>query len=172
MGMTSNFLTTSSTENLKATHPLRRMLRPHTYGAIEINMGAVKTLAVKGGTAHRATALSWKGLQDALTVSYQIFRYTSVPDHLQAMSATVNQDKLGNFSSELFPYGRDGREFYDIVANMVGSYVDVFYESDDDVLQDTELPAFWAGLHIAEVNSRFPQLTGKTILVEVLSTFI
>ena len=47
--------------------------------------------------------------------------------------------------SELFPYGRDGREFYDIVANMVGSYVDVFYESDDDVLQDTELPAFWAG---------------------------
>lgn len=51
--MASNFLTTSSIENLGPLHPIRRLLRPHTYGAIEINLGAVKTLAVENGVAHR-----------------------------------------------------------------------------------------------------------------------
>lgn len=175
--MASNFLTTSSTENLSPTHPLRRMLRPHTYGAVEINLGAVKTLAIAHGVAHRATALTWDGLKSALAASYTLNRYMSFPDSVKSMESTIATDRAieassGNLTHETYPYGRDALDFYGVVATMVGDFVDVTYPDDAAVIRDSELGYFWDGLHIPETNSRFPVLTGKRVLVEVLSTYI
>ena len=65
----SNSLATSTAENLNASHPIRRMLRPHTYSAISVNLGAINTLLPEGGVLHRSVALTWQGLQDAFLIS-------------------------------------------------------------------------------------------------------
>ena len=75
--MASNFLATSTAENLNASHPIRRMLRPHTYGTISVNLGAVNTLAPNGGILHRSVALTWQGLQDAYRKSLELIRSAS-----------------------------------------------------------------------------------------------
>ena len=61
--MASNFLARSTAENLNASHPIRRMLRPHTYGAVSVNLGAIKFLARKWAVLHRSVALTWESLK-------------------------------------------------------------------------------------------------------------
>ena len=72
--LASNFLATSTAENLNASHPIRRMLRPHTYGAINVNLGALQTLGKKDGILHRSVALTWKGVSKAFEKSFQLQR--------------------------------------------------------------------------------------------------
>jgi Ca2+-binding EF-hand superfamily protein len=172
--MRSNMLTMASDENLMPDHPLRRLLRPHTFGAIEINLGAMKTLGLELGTAHRASALSWKGLADALSASYQLNRFHKVMDILpnMGMDKTVAEDANRTLEEELFPYGKDHEEFWKIVHKFVNAYVNVYYTSNDAVLKDTQLGPFWDALHVQEPSKPFPELTGKDELVDVLTTFI
>lgn len=113
-------------------------------------------------------------MKEALAASYKLNRYVSAPDHLKAsgMIPTIEADATKSFSEELYPYGRDAAEFFEVISNFVSEYVDVYYKDDDAVTKDTELANFWDGLHTLEDNSAFPLLSGKPILVEVLSTYI
>jgi len=47
--MASNFLAMAEAEYLGGKHPVRRLLRPFTYGTVSINLGAIATLAVENG---------------------------------------------------------------------------------------------------------------------------
>ena len=67
----SNFLARSTAENLNASHPIRRMLRPHTYGAVSVNLGAINLLVPERGVLHRSVALTWNSLQRAYYESLQ-----------------------------------------------------------------------------------------------------
>ena len=69
--LASNLLTTSTAENLNANHPIRRLLRPHTYGAVKINYVALKNLFPKRGMLHRAVSLTWGGLNEAMFKSFE-----------------------------------------------------------------------------------------------------
>lgn len=42
-----------------------------------------------------------------------------------------------------YPFGQDLKEFTNVVLTLVRSYVDVYYTTDEDVLNDRELSAFW-----------------------------
>ena len=72
--LASNLLATSTAENLNAAHPIRRMLRPHTYGAVSVNQGAVTNLASMYGILHRSVAMSWDSLNAALFKSFDLHR--------------------------------------------------------------------------------------------------
>merc|ERR1712166_210478 len=172
--MASNMLTMASDENLMPDHPLRRLLRPHTFGAIEINLGATKTLGLELGTAHRASSLTWKGLADALGDSYKLNRFRKVMDlmPLMGMDKTISEDTNRTLQEELFPYGTDHEEFWMIFRKFVGACVDVYYNSDAAVREDPELGPFWDALHVQEPFSSFPHLTGKDELADVVTTFI
>ena len=72
--LASNLLATSTAQNLNASHPIRRMLRPHTYSAISVNLGAINTLLPDRGVLHRTVALTWQGLQHAYSKSVELLR--------------------------------------------------------------------------------------------------
>lgn len=68
------------------------------------------------------------------------------------------------------------------------SYVNIYYPDDAAVVNDAQLSIFWdgdaftdhlvgltrghVGLHVNDPDVRFPQLSGKAVLIEVLSTYI
>lgn len=70
-------------------------------------------------TVIRASALSWKGLQDAFLASYKANRYISLPAMLMGMKETIKADAAKATGSELYPYGRDAQEFYAVIESMV-----------------------------------------------------
>ena len=78
--MASNFLAASEAQYLNGTHPIRRLLRPYTYGTVGINLGAIKTLAVQNGILHRASAFTWDSLQEGFKISFDQNRFVGTID--------------------------------------------------------------------------------------------
>ena len=110
--MAANFFATSTAENLNASHPIRRMLRPHTYGTMSINLRAVDTLAPEGGVLHRNIALTWKGMKHGFRESLKLIRsalYDSAIARLQARLALSSSSAFG---------GRGGLKAGDIGINL------------------------------------------------------
>eukprot|EP00658_Telonema_sp_P-2_P014865 TRINITY_DN1567_c0_g1_i11.p1 TRINITY_DN1567_c0_g1~~TRINITY_DN1567_c0_g1_i11.p1 ORF type:complete len:221 (+),score=77.56 TRINITY_DN1567_c0_g1_i11:138-800(+) len=99
-------------------------------------------------------------------------RYTSMSQtfDLQGMTSTIQADLQQE--DELYPYGHDAQDFFEVVAKHVGDYVDLYYSDDDAVTSDKELTLFWDGLHVDEPLSQFPVLSGKLVLVDTLASFI
>jgi len=166
--MASNFLTTAVFENLGPNHPLRRMLRPHTYGAVTINMGAVKTLAVNRGILHRASAFTWESVEAAFHAAYDMNRWAG--DIKKQFRASGMMDTILS-KPDLYPFGQDSVDFVNVVQQFVTDYVAVYYADDAAVVSDQELVAFWDALHVVD-GSKVPQLSGKAVLTEVLANLI
>lgn len=169
--MASNFLTMASAEQLGHAHPLRRMLRPHTYGAVSINLGAVKTLAVENGLVHRAAAFTWDALQEGFRMSFALNRF-----HGDSVSMLKENGMLrvAEERPELYPFGRDLLDFYSVVTTFVSDYVDIYYVDNAAVVQDRELVQFWDALSegVGKTRSSIPPLSGKRVLKGVLAMFI
>jgi len=163
--MASNFLMTSSYENLGPDHPIRRLLRPHTYGAVKINRGATQTLATERGLLHRASALTWPALKKAFRVCFDLVRF----EHINQTFTRNGMD--GAIASGLYPFGQDTKAFVQILETYVHAYVDVYYTDDAAIRDDRELVAFWNDLGVKE-RSQIPELSGKRVLVGGLSMFI
>ena len=97
--MGSNFMAQSAFENLNAKHPIRRLLRPHNYGANSVNMAASRTLSTSLGLVHRATALTEDALMTGLEVSWRLSDIAYVHDfESSGMIDTIKS------RPELYPY--------------------------------------------------------------------
>ena len=97
--MGSNFMAQSAFENLNAKHPIRRLLRPHNYGANSVNMAASRTLSTSLGLVHRATALTEDALMAGLEVSWRLSDIAYVHDfESNGMIDTIKS------RPELYPY--------------------------------------------------------------------
>ena len=70
-----------------------------------------------------------------------------------------------------YPFGQDSIDYWNVVEKFVYEYVDVYYLDDASVLADRELVEFWDGLRVTR-DSKIPQLSGKKVLVRVLTHFI
>lgn len=137
--MTSNFMTSSSQKNLRPDHPLRRLLKPHTYGAVTVNMGATTTLASEFSVLHRASSFTWPAVMEGFKVSVALNRF--VP-----MSEVLKESGMDTASSEIYPYGQDMRDFVRVVHKFVKGYIGVYYKDDAAVTGDKEVSKFWHGL--------------------------
>ena len=97
--MASNFLAASEAQYLNGTHPIRRMLRPYTYGTVSINLGAIKTLAVQNGILHRASAFTWDSLQEGFKISFDQNRFVGTIDQFlkkNHMLVSIQSDAVSN----------------------------------------------------------------------------
>lgn len=143
--MASNFLAMAEAEHLSELNPIRRLVRPFTYGTVGINLGAVATLAVENGLLHRASALTWKSLVDGFKDSFSLNRFhSSVTSFLK--DGNMYEDATSSDASKIYPFGQDALEFEKVVVSFVASYVDLYYEDDESVFADREVVAFWDGL--------------------------
>jgi hypothetical protein len=164
--MGSNFMAASAFENLNAEHPIRRLIRPHTYGANSVNMAASRTLSTSFGLVHRATALTEKALMAGLDASWRGADIKHVHDfEANGMIKTIKS------RPELYPYGQDAMRYERVVRRHVERYVNIYYKNDEDVLQDTELVEFFHGLKV-KIGTGIPDLTSRDVLISQLTTLI
>eukprot|EP01065_Artemidia_motanka_P030255 TRINITY_DN36270_c0_g1_i1.p1 TRINITY_DN36270_c0_g1~~TRINITY_DN36270_c0_g1_i1.p1 ORF type:complete len:636 (+),score=164.66 TRINITY_DN36270_c0_g1_i1:61-1968(+) len=142
--MAGNLLTVASREGLAADHPIRRLVKPFTYGTIGINVAASNTLTCNHSLVHRAIALPFEEIQKGWDVILRHERqYKQAPEHLKLMGT----DKLGGE----YPFGQDWVAFDAVVQKFVDGYVSIYYggsgqEADDKVLADADVAEFWSKL--------------------------
>ena len=164
--MASNFMATSAVTNLHPTHPIRRLIKPHTYGASSINKAAVATLSTEFSFVHHATSLTWKGMATAFQVSYDALFFDDISHYLQST-------RMDTVDPEIYPFGQDLAEFVQIVQAHVVAYVDIYYADDAAASADKELQAFWRGLRRQDSKSGMDiMLTTKAMLSTTLTHFI
>jgi len=162
--MISNFLTSSSVTNLGANHSIRRLLKPHTYGAVSINMGATKTLATEFSLLHRASSFHWTEIEKAFYDCVALNRFVPLMVQLKASG-------MDRVPSSIYPFGEDLKAFVSVVGKFVHSYVSLYYGDDGVALRDSELNKFWAGLK-AVPHTGIPPNPSKANLILVLTELI
>ena len=169
--MASNFLAMAEAEHLSELNPIRRLVRPFTYGTVAINLGAIATLAVENGLFHRASALTWKSVVEGFKDSFSLNRFHgSVTSFLQKQN--MYNDATGEDSSAIYPFGQDALTFEKVVVTFVKTYVDLYYKDDQSIFDDREVVAFWDGLRGNVRGSHIMELKGKKSLIAGLTSFI
>ena len=134
--LTSNVLVTVTRERLPADHPLRRLLKPFCYGAVDVNVDAALMLAPEGGIAHRLFAFTYAGLSRCLLRGFETMRFRPFP----AVIAAKRVGALG----EAFPYATDGLALYGILQSYAQDYLDIYFPGEA-VVQDPSVRAWWQG---------------------------
>ena len=156
----------SAFENLSPIHPIRRLLRPHTFGANSVNMAASRTLSTSFGLVHRATALTEEALMTGLDVSWRSSDIHRVHDfESNGMMKTIKMNP------ENYPYGQDALRYENVVRRHVKRYVQIYYKNDEEVLRDSELVEFFQGLKV-KIGTKISDLTSRDVLINQLTTLI
>jgi hypothetical protein len=101
-------MVTVTHEQLPENHPLRRLLKPYGYGAVDINLDAGLMLSPEGGLAHRLFSFTYGGLSRCLLRGIETMSFQTLP---QAMAA-----KRVKALGDAFPDATDGLALYDILT--------------------------------------------------------
>ena len=64
-----------------------------------------------------------------------------------------------------FPLAQDGLDFWNLVKKYVSDYLQIFYPSDESVVEDTELQDYWT-------HYKYCQTGLDQVISTVLSLFI
>lgn len=158
----ANYVATAARNKLPPTHYLRLLLKPFTWRTVTINSGAVETLCPEAGFVHRASALTYDSLTRAFADSVGLMRFHTV----RQLAARKGAEGMG----DRFPWMTDGLALYDVIHDFVDEYVSA-YATEEQVVADMELNAFWSHLSTAPRTVMFPARS-RAGLIEVLSQFI
>lgn len=123
-------------------HPLSLLLRPHFEGTLLINFGAQRVLVAPKQDVNRLLAatidesrvFAVKGLQ-----TYP-FNQQMLRDQLKRRGV------YHSTTLPVYPYRDDALLIWDAIYQWVSSYLNIYYESDEQVEQDGELQAWAADL--------------------------
>jgi Lipoxygenase len=157
-----NTVTVASRMSLQPTHYISLLLKAFTWRTITINYGASNSLLPKCGFVHRASALTYEALVQALTDSVGLARFQSVP----ALVAEKGADQPG----VSFPWATEALELYKVIRSFVEDYL-ATYTTPEEMMTDPELKDFWMELETAPPPMVFPTRS-YTSLVDILSQFI
>jgi hypothetical protein len=135
--LASNLMVTVTREQLPENHPLRRLLKPYGYGAVDINLDAGLMLSPEGGLAHRLFSFTYSGLSRCLLRGIETMTFQTFP---RAMAAK-RVEALG----DAFPYATDGLALYDILQTYTEDYLSIFFPGES-VVHDPAVRAWWQGI--------------------------
>ncbi|XP_043714893.1 linoleate 9S-lipoxygenase 6-like [Telopea speciosissima] len=132
---------------LSVMHPVHRLLDPHFKDTMHINALARSILINSGGVLEKTMfpAKISMELSSALYKEWN-FRNQALPiDLLERNLALEDEDSPSGVRIlfEDYPYGSDGLEIWTAVKTWVKDYCLVYYNSDDAVLSDVEIQAWW-----------------------------
>lgn len=161
--LTSNALVTVARRTLPPDHPLRRLVKLFTYGTVDINRDAALGLSNEGGIAHRLFAFTYPGLARLLLRGIETRRMQTFPEAIAAMQA----DSLG----ESFRYAADGLALYRLLGDFVQDYLSAYF-SDDELVTDPAIRAFWRELSDLAPTLSLPPLSGAAQLKDFLTQFM
>ncbi len=120
---------------LADSHPLKTLLLPHFEGTIFINYFAQKKLVSDDGPFYQLFSGTMPTNRKVVaTRLQQSFNDAMLPVNIKERG--VSNAKL------LYPYRDDAIKIWDAISNWVSAYLDIYYQSDEDIVQDTELRAW------------------------------
>jgi len=115
----SNSASREVPKNLHPEHPIRRLLAIFTYNAVSINQQASNLLVPDRCIIHRASPLTFEGLQQTFDNAFtDSIAYQPFPDRDIKNSAVAELEKNGGF-----PYVTEGIEYYEIARGMVREWL-------------------------------------------------
>ena len=125
--------------NLPDAHPVYQLLQPHFCCTIGINTAARVKLINNGGLIDQAFSIGGEGKNEL------IWRASKVYD-VQEANVKQNTKEQGVDDPTLLPnyyYRDDGILIWNAIESYVTEIIGIFYKSNDDVKEDTELQ-HWA----------------------------
>jgi hypothetical protein len=124
---------------LPPQHPLHALLKPHFTGTVEINYLARNKLIAPGGPIDESIAIGAEGSLTLVGLAYDRWTFeSSEPVKDLENRGLLNKDVLPHYH-----YRDDALALYAAIRKYVHDLLRVYYTSDGDVQQDTELQA-WA----------------------------
>ena len=149
--------TVATKRNLPLAHPVYRLLNGHFVGTIFINAAARDVLINPGGLIDANTSIGGnggKGIVELGRKGYTDFTLLglALPQDL-ADRQVDDTSKLPNYH-----YRDDGLLIWNAINKMVAGILSLFYKSDADVANDTELNAWLKDLQ----SSGFPVCAGDS----------
>ena len=149
--------------DLSVEHPIRRLIKPFTWGSAFINSQAIVNLVQTNGVIVRASAVTIEGIEA------HIEHLMGNHAHYGSFDKFVN--KMGEFPEsfiESVPMVEDGKAVWGIFEQFVEEYLSLFYTNDEEsdcdcllrVEDDPELKVFWEHARIAR-SKKYPLELGK-----------
>ena len=133
----SNNLVFSSRQNFPSDHPLRRLLKQHTYRGATINWASKGTLLPIDALAYRVFAIDKSSWNDVLADSISVCQYETFADYTAKKGLTPAME-------EEMPYLRDGKAFWAVVHKYVAAYIDAYFPTEQMVMDDVHIKGYWA----------------------------
>eukprot|EP01103_Thecamoeba_quadrilineata_P008872 TRINITY_DN18583_c0_g1_i1.p1 TRINITY_DN18583_c0_g1~~TRINITY_DN18583_c0_g1_i1.p1 ORF type:complete len:511 (+),score=85.20 TRINITY_DN18583_c0_g1_i1:767-2299(+) len=155
--------------NLFSAHPIFKLLKPHLRYTIAINAKARAKLICANGhfeNAFYSGKYSMEFGQDVYKKHYN-WKDQSLKRDLK------NRNVLDPNALPNYPYRDDGLLIWQAIKNMVNSYIDVYYRTDQQVKDDSELKNWWTdATEKGHYKKEFPPLNSKKALQKALRRII
>lgn len=143
---------------LPPEHPLYVLLLPHFRFTIAINDSALNSLIVPGGVISTAFSPTLDGSLDVLRNAHLAWRFDEQNPSRLFRERAVDAENLPSF-----PFRDDTLLIWEAIRSYVKQYLQLYYQSDADVIADFELQA-WVN---EMVSPRYASVRGMDGLVNV-----
>ncbi len=166
----------ATVHELAERHPVNILLKPHFEFTMAINNLADKTLISPGGavditlpgTLESSLQLTERGISDY----FNNFSDFALPTYLR-------QRGVDNYSTlQDFPYRDDGLLVWNTLENYVSRYIGIYYKSNRDIREDSELQNWLQTLRKPVNDGGFgivslpASLTNRDQLIDILTQII
>ncbi|XP_052458211.1 polyunsaturated fatty acid lipoxygenase ALOX12 isoform X5 [Carassius gibelio] len=120
---------------LPAVHPIYKLLAPHLRYTLEINCRSRSQLISSEGIFKRVVSTGGDGLLILAQRGYKVLTYRSLQPKFDFMDRGVTKIKD-------YYYRDHSMMLWDVIQNFVSGIVSLYYKSDREVEQDSEIQAW------------------------------
>jgi len=123
---------------LAPTHPLALLLEPHFEGTMAINEAAWRHLVANKGAVEKLCSAPIGAARDLAAAGVQ----TAMVSDMMLPDTFVERGVDDPSLLPHYPYRDDSLLYWEAINNWVKQYLEVYYPTDIEVIEDTELQAW------------------------------
>jgi len=120
---------------LDRDHPVRRLMHMFIFRSPSVNLASVKSLMPEDLYVHRTAGFSYDGLTHAMEDCAKSWKFQTFPEFIE-------EKCLGAVENDLSLI-QDGMDYWNVLREFTKAYLSIYYENDEDVMNDQEICEFW-----------------------------